>query len=256
MFVLGALPTHHVVALLQATTPQRAAGVLVNLPTHRIDRLLATMDAHLLARILVAADLDRRAALLGRLDDARLAAELALLPMAEAAGVLAALPPERASAQLDRVAADHLPMLLESMPDVPRGQLIEAMDPMRLAELRRVNYERGVIASLRRTSANLSWVPEDYGSNLFVGAMHRLFGVSLCYVDEGTLHTAAVMAAHDVFLPRQVHGVLIVTNAPASAEAIELIRGRRFSALRAAGVSWDAEDNDGVLARALVRLAG
>jgi Mg/Co/Ni transporter MgtE len=250
------MPTQHLVNMLRATPPQRAVGVLLAMPRDRIDRLLSAMDGRLLARMLIAADPDRRASLLNHLDDARLAAELALLPMAEAAAVMAALPPERATAQLDRVSSEHLALLLDAMPGPQRRRLVEAMDPLRLADLRRVGFEKSVIESLRRTSVNLSWVPDDYGSNLFAGVMHRLFGISLCYVDAGEMPPAAVVAAQRAFAQQQVHGVLVVTNVPPSLEAVTLVRDALFAGLPALVVSWDPEDNDGVLARALVRLAG
>jgi hypothetical protein len=242
--------------MLQESSPQRAVGVLLALPRDRIDRLLAEMDGRLLARMLIAADPGRRASLLSHLDDRRLAAELALLPMAEAAGVVAALPPERATAQLDRVPAEHLAMLLGAMPDPHRRRLVGAMDPLLVADLRRVGFERSVIESLRRTSVNLSWVPDDYGSNLFAGILHRLLGISLCYVDDGEMSSAGVVSAQRAFAYRQVHGVLVVTNAAPTLEAVTLVHDPRYAGLPALVVTWDPDDDDGMLARALVRLAG
>jgi hypothetical protein len=254
--VLGSMPTQHVVAMLQGSPPKRAVAALLSMPRDRIDRLLVAMDGRLLARMLIAADPERLAVLLSHLDDQRLAAELALLPLGEAAGVMAALPPDRATAQLDHISTEHLAMLLDAMPRPQRRRLVEVMDELRLAELRRVGYEKSVIDSLRRTSANLSWVPDDHGSNMFAGVMHRLFGISMCYADDGPLQSAAVVAAHHIFAGEQVHGLLIVTNAAPSPETVELIRDSRSAGLSELVVTWDPEDNHGVLARALVRLAG
>jgi len=254
--VLDSTPTQHLVALLQATPPQRAVGALLAMPHARIDRLLAVMDVRLLGRMLLAADPDRRAELLSHLDDGRVAAELGLLPMAEAAVVLAALPVERAGAQLDRFAAQQLAILLDVLPDPQRHRLIDAMDPVHRADLHRVGFERSVVASLRRTSVNLSWVPDDHESNLFAGIMHRLVGIALCYLDGGDLPAAAVASAQRTFATRQVHGVLLVTNATPSLEAATLAQEARFAGLPALLVTWTPEDNDGVLARALTRLAG
>ena len=250
------MPTEHVVTMLGAAPPQRAVQVLLAMPRDRITRLIAAMDGRLIAKLLIAADPARRAALLGHLDDTRLAAELALLPMAEAAEVMAALPPDRAEAQLDRVASEHLAVMLDQMPGPARRRLVDVLDPVRLADLRRVTYERSVIDALRRTSANLSWVPEDQGSNLYAGLFHRVFGISLCYLDAGLLHTAAVAAAQQVFRQSGVHGLLVVSNAPPSHESLQLISDPHWSMGPGAVVTWSADDNDGVLGRALVRLAG
>jgi hypothetical protein len=65
-----------------------------------------------------------------------------------------------------------------------------------------------------------------------------------------------VVSAQRAFAQQQVHGVLVVTNAPPSLEAVTLVHDALFAGLPALVVSWDPEDNDGVLARALVRLAG
>ncbi|PRY29627.1 magnesium transporter MgtE N-terminal domain-containing protein [Pseudosporangium ferrugineum] len=250
------MPTEHVVTMLTASPPQRAVGVLLAMPRDRIDALLAAMDGRLIAKMLIAAEPERRAALLHHLDDARLAAELALLPLVEAAAVLAALPAERARPQLERVTSENLAMLLDAMPGPQRRRLVDVLEPMRLADLRRVAYEKSVIESLRRTAAGLHWVPDDHGSNLLAGVLHRLFGVSLCYVDSGPLRSTAVVAAQRVFAGQQVHGLLIVTNAVPSVRAVELVTDPRYGGAPALVVSWDADDNDGVLARALVRLAG
>ncbi|WP_199515024.1 magnesium transporter MgtE N-terminal domain-containing protein [Nucisporomicrobium flavum] len=250
------MPTQHVVAMLGNSPPQRAVGVLLSMPRDRIDALLAAMDGRLIAKLLIAADPEKRAALLSHLDDARLAAELALLPLVEAAAVMAALPAARARPQLDRVTSEHLAMLLDAMPGPQRRRLVDVLDPLRLSDLRRVAYEKRVIESLRRTAAGLQWVPGDYGSNLLAGVFHRLFGVSLCYVDCGPLQPAAVVAAHEVFAARQVHGLLIVTNAMPSVQAGELVTDPRYGGTPALVVTWDPDDNDGVLGRALVRLAG
>jgi hypothetical protein len=250
------MPTEHVVRMLAASPPQRAVGVLLSMPRDRIDRLLTAMDGRLIARLVIAAEPDRRRALLGYRNDARLAAELALLPMAEAAAVMSALPPDRATAQLDRVSSENLALLLDAMPGPHRRRLIDVLDPLRLADLRRVGYEKAVIEALRRTAASLSWVPDDHGSNLFAGVFHRLFGVSLCYVDRGVLQSAAVVAAQRVFGREQVHGVLVVSNATPSDDAVALATDPRYAYTPSMVISWDPDQNHGVLGRALVRLAG
>ncbi|MET0491547.1 MAG: hypothetical protein ABW000_00305 [Actinoplanes sp.] len=250
------MPTQHVVTMLNASPPERAVAALLSMPRDRVDKLLGAMDGRLIARMLIAAEPGKRAVLLSHLDDARLGAELALLPMVEAAAVMAALPPERARPQLERVSSEHLGMLLEAMPSPQRRQLVATLDPLRLADLRRVGYEKAVIESLRRTAAGLQWVPDDHGSNLLAGVFHRLFGVSLCYVDDGPLQSAAVVAAQQVFAAQQVHGLLVVTNVVPSVQAVELVTDPRYGGMPALVVTWDTDDNDGVLGRALVRLAG
>jgi hypothetical protein len=245
------MPTQHLVTVLDATPPERATQVLLAMPADRVERLIAAMDGRLIARMLIATDPQRRAALLAHLDDTRLAAELALLPLTEAAAVVAALPPDRVTPQLGRVSSEHLAMLLDAMPGPQRRRLVDALDSRRLADLRRVGYEKAVIESLRRTSAHLSWVPDDRGSNLFASVFHRLFGIALCYVDRGWLPATAVPAAQHVFARERVHGVLIISNAPPDRPVPD--SGSERPALV---VTWDPDDNDGVLGRALVRLAG
>jgi hypothetical protein len=254
--VLGSMPTEHVVRMLAATPPDRAVTVLLSMPKDRIDRLLAAMDARRIAELLLAADPGRRRTLLGCLDDSRLAAELALLPMAEAAAVVAALPIDRAVAQLDRVASEHLALLLDAMPGPQRRGLADALDPLRQADLRRVGFEKSVIEALRRTSATLAWVPDDHGSNLFAGVFHRLFGISLCYVDRGVLPSAAVRSAQGVFGREQVHGLLVVTNAVPAQEAEALTADPRRAGAPSVVLTWNPDQNDGALGRALIRLAG
>jgi hypothetical protein len=249
--VLGAMPTDHVVTMLRASPPQRAAGALLAMPKDRIDRLLAAMDGRLIARLIVATDVDRRVALLNHLDDTRLATELALLPVVEAAAVLAVLPLDRVQPQLDRGSPEHLAVLLEAVPAAQRRRLTAVLDPLRAIALRRVAYEKDVIEALRSTAASLQWVADDHGSNLLAGAFHRLFGVALRFVDTGPLPRMAVVDAYRVFAERRVHGLLIVTNAYPDDDRMTL--GQDPVGLV---VTWASGDNDGVLGRALVRLAG
>ena len=250
------MPTDHVVTMLKASPPHRAVTVLLSMPKDRIDRLLAAMDAVTIAKMLVAAGPARAAVLLGHLGDERLAAELTILPLAEAAAVLAVLPPDRAEAHLAPVSAENLALLLAAMPQPQRRALTDALGPARRLELRRVGYERAVIESLRRTAATLRWVPDAHGTNLFAGVFHRLFGISLCYVDSGALQSGAVAAAQELFAAEQVHGLLLVSNAPPSVEASDQMLDARYARTPALVVTWDHDDNDGVLGRALVRLAG
>lgn len=250
------MPTDHVVTMLKASPPHRAVTVLLSMPKDRIDRLLAAMDAVTIAKMLVAAGPARAAVLLGHLGDERLAAELTILPLAEAAAVLAVLPPDRAEAHLAPVSAENLALLLAAMPQPQRRVLSDALGPVRRLELRRVGYERAVIESLRRTAATLRWVPDAHGTNLFAGVFHRLFGISLCYVDSGALQSGAVAAAQELFAAEQVHGLLLVSNAPPSVEASDQMLDARYARTPALVVTWDHDDNDGVLGRALVRLAG
>ena len=250
------MSTEQMVTMLRAAPPQRAVTVLLAMPKDRIARLLAGMDGRLIARLLIAAEPDRRAGLLRHLDDTRLAAELALLPMIEAASVLAALPPERARPQLDRVSPEHLGMLLDAMPAPQRRRLAGVLDPRRQAELRRVGFEKAVIESLGRTAAALRWLPDDPGSNLIAAVFQRSFGVALCYVDDGPLRTGPVVRAQQVFAAQQVAGLLIVTNAAPDEPVAELDAMTRQGDPKALVATWESGDNDGVLGRALVRLAG
>jgi hypothetical protein len=254
--MLGRMPTDHVVTMLKASSPKRAVGVLLAMPKDRIDRLLAAMDSALICRLLIAAGTDRVAPLVHHLGEARLAAVLAECPLAEAAGLLVALPPQEASAQLKRVTPENLAILLEAMTAAQRDRLTEGLDSSHRQALRRIGYERAVIVSLRRTAATLRWVPGDGETNLFAGVFHRLFGVSLCYVDNGALQSEAVAAAQELFAAEQVHGLLLVSNAAPSVEASDQILDARYARTPALVVTWDRDDNDGKLGRALVRLAG
>jgi len=254
--MLGSMPTENVVAMLAASPPQRAVVALLSMPKERIARLLGAMDGRLIARLLMAADPGRRASLLRHLDDTRLAAELALLPMIEAASVLAALPPERARTQVDLVSIEYLGTLLDAMPAPERRRLAAVLDPRRLADLRRVGFEKAVIESLGRTAAGLQWVPDDPGSNLIAFVFQRLFGVSLCYVDDGPLPPGPVAQARQVFAGRRVEGILIISNGVPGPPAAELVATACHGDTPALVATWESGDNDGVLGRALVRLAG
>jgi hypothetical protein len=254
--MLASMPTEQVVTVLRATPPQRAVTVLLSMPRDRVARLLGAMDGRLIARLLIAADPDRRASLLRHLDDTRLAAELALLPLIEAASVLAALPPERARPQLERVSAEQLGMLLDAMPAPQRRRLAAVLDPPRLVELRRVGFEKAVIESLGRTAAGLQWVPGDQGSHLLAAVFQRHFGVALCHVDEGPLGPGPVARAGQAFAAQPVDGLLIVSNAVPDGPAAELVAASRHGSTPALVATWESGDNDGVLGRALVRLAG
>jgi Mg/Co/Ni transporter MgtE len=248
--VLGPMPTGHVVTMLRASPPGRAVNALLSMPKDRIDRLLAAMDGPLIARLIIAAAPPRRAALLSHLGDERLAAELALMPLLEAGAVLAVLPADRAGAQANRINPDRLASLLDTVPENRREKLVETLEPGRRLALQRVDFEKGVIEALRRTGATLQWVPGDRGANLLAGAFQGVFGVSLWHVDGETLPVSAVFEARRVFAGIRVRGLLLVTNAdppmlvPPAHDGVPALVVRR-----------NPGDNDGVLGRALVRLA-
>jgi hypothetical protein len=248
--VLGSMPTDHVVNMLRAAPPHRAVGALLAMPKDRIDRLLGAMDGRLLIRLLLAADPGRRLAMLSHVGDARLGGELALLPPADVAAVLAVLPETRAVPMLAPLGTEQLDAVLEAMPAAARGRLATALDPQRGPELRRVAYEKRVIETLRRTGAGLQWVPGDAGSHLLTRAMHRLYGVSICHVEVPVLPVTALDAARRVFAAHGVRGLLVVTNAGAGGHTVAP------GGAPALVVTWNPGDNDGVLGRSLVRLAG
>jgi hypothetical protein len=140
------------------------------------------------------------------------------------------------------------------MPAAQRRRLTAALAPPRLVELRRVGFEKAVIESLGRTAAGLQWVPGDQGSNLLVAVFQRHFGVALCHVDEGPLGPGLVARAARAFAAQSVDGLLIVSNAVPDGPAAELVA--RHGSTPALVATWESGDNDGVLGRALVRLAG
>lgn len=246
--MLGPMPTEHVVSMLRASPPGRAVAVMLTMPRDRIDRLLAVMDGPFIARLLIAATPPRRAALLSYLDDSRLGAELALMPLVEAAALIGALPDERVRPHLNGMHPDRLVALLDAVPDARRKRLAELLDGPNLAGLQRVEFERGVIEGLRRTGASLQWVPDDPGTNLLVGAFRKRIGVALHHVDDEVVPASAVQSARWVFGGLEVDALLVVTNAA----PVEI----RAGAVPTLVVGWNPGDNDGVLGRALVRLAG
>jgi hypothetical protein len=164
--------------------------------------------------------------------------------------------PERVRPQLDRAGPEHLAMLLDVMPAPQRRRLTAVLDPRRLADLRRVGFEKAVLSALGRTAAGLRRLPDDPGSHLLAGVFQRLFGVALCYVDEGPLRSGAVVRARQVFAAQQVEGLLIVTNAIPDGPAAGLVSCDPQGDLKALVATWESGDNGGVLGRALVRLAG
>jgi hypothetical protein len=243
---LFSFTTEHAVPRFRTAPAERGVNVLLLLPKGRIDRLLADMDGRLIARLLLAADPDRRAALLGHLGAERLSAELTLLPMVEAAAVLAALPPEWARGQLDRLSAEQLGPLLTTLTSAEQTALTALLEPQRLAELRRTAYEGAVMESLRRTNAGLQWVADGH---LLVTVFQRLFGVAMCHVELGPLPAATAERARQVFTGHPVDGLLLITNAASATAPLH-------SGVPAQAVVWSTGDNDGVLGRALVALAG
>jgi hypothetical protein len=71
----------------------------------------------------------------------------------------------------------------------------------------------------------------------------------MCYVDGGPLPAATTAVVRQVFAGHQVDGLLIVTNAVPVAEPDP-------DGVPARSVTWEPGDNDGILGRALVKVAG
>jgi hypothetical protein len=256
LIVLGSMPIEHVVTMLKATPPDRAVAVLMSMPKDRQAKLMARLDGAIIARMIVVAEPSRQAVLLSYLDDERLSAELTKLPLDRAAHLVASLPHERAAAQLGMLHPEAAAALLNAMPSVQRLRLASNIDPRQAVELRRVAYEKAVTESLMRTAAETAQLPEPSDSTILIRVFRQVFGVAVCYVESGPLVHAAALAAVQAFDAQAVNGLLLVTDAVPTEDAITLMAEMYHNGRPSLVVTWRPDDNDGVLGRALVRLAG
>lgn len=254
--MLGSMPIEHLVTMLRATPPDRALAVLMSMPRDRQARLMARVDGRLIAAMILVADPPRQAVLLSYLDDERLADELTKLPLDRAAELVAVLPEERAVAQLGMLHPESAAALLNTMPSAQRLKLGTIIDPRQAVELRRVAYERAVNESLMRTAAETAHLPEASDSTILIRVFKQVFGVAVCYVESGPLDYPAAAAAVHAFSGQAVHGLLLITGAVPTDDVLTLMAELYRNGRPALVVTWRHHDNDGVLGRALVRLAG
>jgi hypothetical protein len=226
------------------------------MPQDRQAKLMAHIEGPLIAAMLIATDPARRATLLSYLDDTRLAAEVTALPLDRAALLIGLLPHDRAVAQLGMLAPEAASVLLNAMPTAQRLRLSEILDPRQVVELRRVAYSRAVTESLLRTAAETARVPGAPESTILIRVFRQVFGVAICYVESGPLGYPEALAAVRAFDEQAVHGLLLITDATPTAEVAGLLEELRRNGRPSLVVTWRYHDNDGVLGRALVRLAG
>jgi hypothetical protein len=251
----GMMPITQLVAMLRTTPPQHAAGVLLAMPMDRINAVLGAMKPVDVARLLIGTKPPQRNTVLGLLSIEQIIGVLRTLPVEHAATLLAGLPKDHIVAVIDGLPPKAVPVLLEAMPPEFRAALLGEMDPYQADGTLTTMYQRGVAQALGRTNVHITYPNGDQDPTLLVQTFERLIVVSICYHDEnGALSQREIRSAEDTATWLRAHGVLVVTNAPLTQEAIGYRSDARAMDRLVDVVTWIDNRHDGMLQRALVSL--
>jgi len=254
--VLGNMPTEQVMIVLRAMPPKQAVGVLLAMTPDRVDALLSHMDDYAVGSMLKAAEPQHCLLVLKSLAPPRVGGAMAAMPFNDAVQLLASLPEDWVMSVLDAVHPEYASALIDALPATIRAHVVEAMNPDRATTVRLVSYCNHAIQALDRYAVTLIWLADDiHGPNLVAHALNRTFGIAVRYIDDTLLTMQDVISAETAVSGHAVDATLIITNAAPLEEVVryqthEADRGHLVQA-----VTWSEGLGEGVLGRALVRLA-
>ena len=248
------MPVTQLVAMLRGTAPQHAAGVLLAMPTDRVNAVLTAMQPADIARLLSGMKAGQRNTVLSMLTIEQIIGVLRTMPVEHAAGLLAGMPKERIVEVIDGLPPKAVPVLMEAMPPEFRAALLDEMDPYQADGTMSTMYQRGVAQALGRTNVQITYPNGEQDPTLLVQTFERLIVVAICYHDDGALSQREIRTAEDTAAWMRANGTLVVTNAQLTQEAIGYRSEARSRERLVDVVTWLDPRHDGALQRALVSL--
>jgi hypothetical protein len=250
--MLGQMPTPQVIALLQAMPAAAAAGVLVAMPADHVEVLLAELPPAALARLLPAVEPDQRADLVAATPAGRLPAMLRALSLDDAAALLGVLDAGEAARLLGALPPEARPQLVSALPEATRRSVYAAMSTTGAGELASAVYERRAVAALARIAtvrsrpAPRAAVTDVLGSRLLVHVRPAGPGP----LDAEELHELVLAADWS-----ELDAVLVVAEQTPTDRAAAHAGTIRACGYRLELLRWVDDRDDGLLKRALVRVA-
>jgi hypothetical protein len=244
-----------VVARILAADAGHAAAIVLAMPGEQTRAALAALGPREVSRLLLGARADRVPDLVGNIAADLLPAVLAQLQVVQVAGLVPLLGMEAAVRVVRSLQPAAAAELLLALPTHQRVALQGALPQPPPAQVSDGDYPRRVEEAVRRIAGRTSWldaragilVTEIFGRPVQVTARDAP-DTSLTSTD---LH--GLVAAADW---RNVSGLVVMTNGPLDYGLGAGVREARARGYLVDVVRWQDNRDDGVLKRALVRLAG
>lgn len=240
-----------VVNRIRAAEAGHAAAFVLGLPPQQTRDVLVALGPREVARLLLGARADRVPDLVDRIVPELLPGVLAHLDVVRAAQLISLLPMELAVRVMRSMSPAAAAELLLTLPTHQRLALQEAL-PAPQPSGGAGAYARAVEQSIGRSAERLTWLDQR-------SLIAELFGRAVQIVvwdAPDTVFTAAQLHSIAGSVDwRRVRGLLVMTNAELDSGVAGAIRDARQHGYAVDALTWLDERDDGLLKRALVRLA-
>jgi MgtE intracellular N domain len=250
--MIGQMPTQQVIAMLKAAKPAQAFGVLSSMPIDRITHVMTSMEPADLTAMLLALRPRQQVEFLAMIPPERRPLIFSRLSMGQFADLLPAVTPEIAAQMLADVSTAAAAELLSDMPPNAAARLVPLLP--RGSAVVQAMYEIQARESVVRAAPNVSWL--DQGSrDLAADVFGRRVQVAIRFLPETSSMPVDVDRAVGHADWGSIAGMLIVTNLRPGEPALLQVKHQQQAGRPVELVRWLDQRDDGVLKRALVRLA-
>jgi|SRR4051794_29050480 len=252
-YVLGQMPTKHVIAMLNSVGAAQGADTLLSMPGERIEVLMNEMNPAEVGRLLDGARADRKADLLAVIGPHRAPGVLSRFTIHQLAELVSSLPLAGAIDLLRSMGTHAAADLLMEIPTQKRLMLQESLVPRQPQESTAFSYHREVEASVVRIATRASWL-DQAGGHLIAEVMGRPFQIIMRHLPDATftgddLRTVAAQVDW-----RRVVGSVVLTNATPADNIQAAVREIRQYGYAIDVIRWLNDGDDGIFKKALVRL--
>ncbi len=251
--MIGRMPTQQVIAMLKAARPAQALGILSAMPFDRVTHVTTSIEPADLTAMMLALPPDQQVELLTMIPAERRLLIFSRLSMRQFADLLPVVTPDIAAQMLADVSTATAAELLSDMPPNAAARLLPLLP--RGNTVVQTMYELRARESIVRAARNVSWLDQS-SCDLAADVFGRRVQVAIRFLpDPFPVHVDVDRAASHADW-RTIDGMLVVTNVRPGELALLQVKHQQQAGRRLELVHWVDQRDDGLLKRALVRLAG
>jgi hypothetical protein len=252
-YVLGQMPTKHVIAMLNSVGAAQGADTLLSMPGDRIEVLMNEMTPAEVGRLLDGARTDRKGDLLAVIGPHRAPAILSRFTIHQLADLVSSLPLQGAVDLLRSMSPHAAADLLLEIPTQRRMMLQEVLVPSQPEQFTSAVYHREVEQSMLQIATRISWLDQVAGA-LLAEVMGRPFQIMVRHRPDASFTGDDLRIVASLVDWRRVVGAVVLTNAAPADSVAPAIRELRQYGQAIDVVRWHNDGDDGQFKRALVRL--
>lgn len=253
--MLPQMPIKHVVAMMLACKPADAVAILMNMTPDRFGALVDEIPPAYLGRMVIAARPGEKEALVAALPPECWRSVLSALSTAEIGQVLSTVAAEFAWRILADMSPEAAANIFAELPEGLRRLLQKSTPPDLPSGLSSAMYVRSAVETIVRTASRTAWLDQRAGdvlAEIFGKSVH----IAVRYRSGPALGDEDIVAEVRRARWEEIVGLLVVTN-----KAVLYTATNQAANIRRAGspievIRWTNIEDNGVLKRSLVRLAG